>query len=107
MTSSKKPVDPCQIPMAHVMAFNAVSANAYVGHAIAECVSCDLDGDPDFDVIVLAESVDNLKRFFALTGMKADFTKSAPVALAHQRDLRIMRSDNMQSRQVPPSDDDL
>ena len=42
------------------MAFNAVSANCYVGEAIAQRIDGSLDDEPDFDIIIFAKDKGDL-----------------------------------------------
>lgn len=71
------------------MAFNAVSAPAYVGVAVRQVIDCSLDGDADIDVVILAKDEETLKRFrdHALAG--SIMTKFYKVAMAETKTLRI------------------
>lgn len=97
-----KPFD--DIPMAHVMAFDAVSALAYVGVAAGHRIDCTLDGDPDMQIVILAKDRETLQRFHRHIGIALDITKVQAVAMASTKTLRIMPIVKMQPK---PEDDEL
>ena len=86
---SKKPNLPIDIPMEFVMAFNAVSAPAFVGTCAALSLDKELDGEPNIEVIVMAKDPAMLQRFFSELPHSLDLNRTYPVALAHQKHLRL------------------
>ncbi len=58
------------VPIHRVMAFNYVSAPAHVGKAMVFRVDGALDNEPDVEVIVVARSESELRRFHSLLGRK-------------------------------------
>lgn len=95
------------IPMAHIMAFNMVSAPAYVGVAAGQIIDCTLDDEPDMEVIILAKDEATLKRYHKFVGIGLDTTKVQKVALASTRTLRIHPYGSVTSAtpQSPPDDE--
>lgn len=93
MVNKPKTVDPLrQIPMRHVMAFNAVSAPAYVGHAVGHRWR---DSKGEHEVIVIAKDVETLTHFndtFELEA-KVNQEKVVPVGMAHMRSLRVVNAE--------------
>ena len=85
------------------MAFNAVSAPAYVGVAVRQIVDCSLDGDEDIDVVILAKDEATLKRFrdHALKGH--EMTKFYKVAMAETKTLRIFPIEKSPQSATPQS----
>jgi hypothetical protein len=105
---SKKPESqPAILPMEHVMAFNAVSANCYVGEAIAQRIDGSLDDEPDFDIIIFAKDRQQVLKACEYLGLKCTIEKSQPVAVANMKDIRVIRKDAMVHGQSKPSNDDL
>lgn len=78
-----------------VMAFNAVSAPAYVGKAVGLIVDCSMDDEPDIQVIITARTDAELQRFHDLIGQKVDLTKSKEVAIAWTAYLRVRDQANI------------
>ena len=92
MVTAKKPTGPQlkEIPMRHVMAFNAVSAPAYMGQAMGHIWKSS-DGK-EHEVIVIAKDIAGLQLFcqdYELD-VKLDIEKTKPVGMAHAGQLRII-----------------
>ena len=109
MVSKKPEHRPARLPMEHVMAFNAVSANCYVGEAIAQRIDGSLDDEPDFDIIIFAKDKGRLIKACEYLGLKPDIEKSQPVAVAHRNSVRIANASQLQynSLRPPATDEEL
>lgn len=101
MTKPDKPIQ--AIPMAYVMAFDAVSVKAYVGAAAGLRVDCTLDGDDDMELVVMAKDTETLSRFYAHIGHVLDEKKVEKVAVASTATLRIFPISKFQPK--PPEDE--
>ena len=77
------------IPLEHVMAFNAVSAPAYMGQA-AGLIHKRNNGEV-IEVIVLARDIETLRKFYDdVHEVKLKIEKSVPVGMCHAGQLRII-----------------
>lgn len=91
MVTIKKKEGPMlkDIPLKHVMAFNAVSAPAYMGQA-AGLIHKRADGEV-IDVIIIAKDIETLRKFYDdVADSKLKIEKSVPVGMAHAGQLRII-----------------
>lgn len=82
------------IPLQHVMAFNAVSAPAYMGQAMGH-IWKGADGQ-QHEVIVIARDIAGLQRFTEDYELEValDIKKTVPVGMAHAGNLRIINGAN-------------
>lgn len=81
------------IPLKHVMAFNAVSAPAYVGQA-AGLIHTSKAGEK-VEVIIIAKDIETLRSFYDdVAALKLKIDKSVPVGMAHMGNLRIVNAAN-------------
>lgn len=95
MVTTKKKEGPMlkDIPLKHVMAFNSVSAPAYMGQAAGLIHKRD-DGEV-IEVIVLAKDIETLRKFYDdVVETELKIEKSVPVGMAHAGQLRIIPASN-------------
>lgn len=95
MVTSKKKEGPIikDIPLKHVMAFNAVSAPAYMGQAAGLIHT--LDDGRQIEVIILAKDIETLREFYNDVSEKGlNIEKSVPVGMCHAGNLRIVSASN-------------
>lgn len=109
MIKKKKAIEPLDVPMENVMAFNAVSARCYIGQAVALRIDGSLDDEPDTDVIVIAKDEAALQKFHDSIGRSVDITKIKAVAVASRSTVRVLHATDLQYSSVAPSvaNDDL
>lgn len=109
-TKKKEPgPGPVDVPMQHVMAFNAVSAMCHVGVAIGLRIDGSLDDEPDTDVIIMAKDEAALLKFHQSIGRSSDMAKVKAVALADRASVRVIPARDLQYSSIAPSvtNDDL
>lgn len=92
MVTAKKTEGPQikEIPMRHVMAFNAVSAPAYMGQAMGHIWKSE-DGKQR-EVIVIAKDIEGLQQFVKDYELEVSLNidKTKPVGMCHAGQLRII-----------------
>lgn len=97
------------IPIHHVMAFNAVSAPAFIGQASAVVIDCSLDDEADLGVIIVAKSKYDLERFFEFIECESHPAKFKEVAVTHTAYLRVRKQADIQGEHgvLNPNHQDL
>lgn len=99
------------LPMEYVMAFNAVSAPAYMGEGAALRIDGSLDDMPDIEVIVIARNKAELQRFHDHIGQQIDLTKSKPLATTWTKFVKVLPYSQLAAppsfQTTPPPDDEL
>ena len=78
------------MPAHHVMAFNAVSAPAYVGRAATLSIDGSLDDEPDIDAIIVCKDSASLRKVMALLGRRAVKEISEAAVVTETKYLRVM-----------------
>lgn len=106
MTAKEKPARDINelfkdIPVRHVMAFNSISALAYVGAAGAYVNP----EDPSLQFILVAKDRETLVRIFEYLEVPFDAEKAKPVGVTSTTHLRLIpyeqASDHLMSRTYP------
>lgn len=94
------------IPKAHIMAFNMVSAPAYIGVAAGHFIDGSLDDIPDFHVVIMAANKEDLQRYHDHIGQRLDMKRVEAVALASTKTLRIYPIGTVKSATPQSPDED-
>lgn len=78
------------IKVEHVMAFNNISAPAYLGRAVAIELDGSLDDEPDLGVIIVANDDATLARFYERIGQRLCPEKVKPVGVVYAAHIKVI-----------------